>query len=104
MVLAHAFDLGSTNYPDTAFLRANFTDGTSAIFKSFDEQLFLCEDDSCTCKQSVKLVDRQAIADDASYYINSLSICDIECIECNFVTNQWDCRCHGNQVMKRNIQ
>ena len=37
IVLAHGFELGSTTYPDTAILHANMTDGSSAIFKSYDE-------------------------------------------------------------------
>ena len=55
IAVCSALELGSQIYPDTAVLHANFTDGSLAIIKSYDEQLYLCENEGCSCKNPITL-------------------------------------------------
>ena len=103
ITLSYALDLGGTNYPDTAVLHANFTDGTLAMIKSSDDQLYLCENDECSCKQPITLYGTEAYTEQDNYIISSLKICDMDCVPCSFTGFDWECMCPDYSVMSRNI-
>ena len=104
LAVSQALDLGGNSYPDSAFLKANFTDGSSAILKSYDSTLYLCANEWCTSKQSVMIAGEEVITSEDTLGLTALSLCDKECVPCSSEDSDWECKCWGDQVMNRNVQ
>ena len=104
LAVSQALDLGGNIYPDSAFLKANFTDGSSAILKSYDSTLYLCTNEWCTSKQSVMIAGEEVITSEDTLGLTALSLCDKECVPCTSENESWECKCWGDQVLNRNVQ